>query len=91
MAGAATLAAAVGAFLGRQMVGTGQEAAWVQARATAEAIKSQCFRYAAGTYVGTDSEAANAFDLRITELRNLATTRGLVCGVDPVPASGDRH
>jgi hypothetical protein len=91
MAGAATLAAAVGAFLGRQMVGAGDEAAWIQARATAEAIKSQCFRYAAGTYFGTDSEAANAFDLCITELRNLATTRGLACADDPVPASGDRR
>src|SRR5271165_4322870 len=36
-----------GAYLGRQIVGSGDEAGWIQARAAAEGIKSECYRYAA--------------------------------------------
>ena len=46
-AGAAGIASALGAFLGRQILGAGDEASWIQARAAAEGIKSECYRYAA--------------------------------------------
>src|SRR3984957_6073174 len=39
IAGAATLASAVGAFLGRQVVGCGDECGWIQARGVAEGLK----------------------------------------------------
>jgi len=44
LASAAAIAAAVGAYLGREIVGSGKEAGWIQARATAERMKSECFR-----------------------------------------------
>jgi Protein of unknown function (DUF4231) len=47
LASAAAIASAVGAYLGREIVGSGKEAGWIQARATAEGIKSECFSYAA--------------------------------------------
>ncbi len=47
LASAAAVAAAVGAYLGREILGSGKEGGWIQARATAEGIKSECFRYAA--------------------------------------------
>src|SRR4051794_23974196 len=46
-ASGATLASALGAYFGKQFVGVGKEADWIQARAVAEGIKSQCYRYAA--------------------------------------------
>jgi hypothetical protein len=86
---AATLASAVGAFLVRRFFDSGEEADWSQARATAEEIKSECFRYAAGAY--TDGEAANVFDLRTSELAKQAAAKSLVRVSDPVPDSGDKR
>ena len=43
LAGAATLAFAIGAYFGREIVSAGAEPGYIQARATAEAIKSDCF------------------------------------------------
>jgi hypothetical protein len=60
VAGVAALASALGAYFGKQIVGTGDEAAWIQTRAVAEGIKSECYRYAArsGPYAvpGSDAE-----------------------------------
>jgi hypothetical protein len=90
VAGAATVASAVGAFLGRQFVSTGDESGWIQARAVAEGLKSECYRYAAraGAYALTDADAAKALAARSDEIVKAATDKGLVRGDDPVPAGG---
>jgi SMODS and SLOG-associating 2TM effector domain 1/SMODS and SLOG-associating 2TM effector domain 3 len=93
LASAATVAAAVGAYLGREIVGSGKEAGWIQARATAEGLKSECFRYAAkaGQYAGAEAEAAKAFKQRIDDLAKGAVEKSLVPADDTVPASGDKR
>jgi len=93
LASAAAIAAAVGAYLGREIVGSGKEAGWIQARATAEGMKSECFRYAAkaGGYAGPEADAAKAFKQRIDDLARPAVEKSLVPADDPVPASGDKR
>jgi len=93
LAGAATLAAAVGAFFGREILSAGKEADWIQARATGEGLKSECFRYAAKAhpYDGADADALKAFEARMDELAKQATTKGLVRANNPVPTSGDKR
>jgi uncharacterized membrane protein len=94
VAGAATVASAVGAFLGRQFVSTGDEAGWIQARAVAEGVKSECYRYAAraGAYALSDADAAKALAARSDEIIKAATDKGLVRGDNPVPeGGGDKH
>ena len=90
VAGAATVASAVGAFLGRQFVSTGDEAGWIQARAVAEGVKSECYRYAAraGAYALSDADAAKALAARSDEIIKAATDKGLVRGDNPVPEGG---
>ncbi len=90
---AAMVASAVGAFLGRQFVGSGDEAGWIQARAAAEGLKSECFRYAAraGAYALPDADAAKALVARTAEIARQATSKGLVRADDPVPPSGDKR
>ena len=77
VAGAAAVASAVGAYLGRQIVGSGDEAGWIQARATAEGIKSECYRYAAraGAYAVPDPDAAKALAARTAESPSRRPTR----------------
>ena len=74
-------------------LGGGKEAGWIQARAAAEGVKSECFRYAAkaGPYSGPDAEAAKAFQARIDALSKLAFDKSLTPADDPVPASGDKR
>jgi hypothetical protein len=94
VAGAATVASAVGAFLGRQFVSTGDESGWIQARAVAEGVKSECYRYAAraGAYALSDADAAKALAARSDEIIKAATDKGLVRGDNPVPeAGGDKR
>jgi hypothetical protein len=90
---AAAIASAVSAYLGRQIVGSGDEAGWIQARATAEGIKSECYRYAAraGTYAVADADAAKALAARTAEIAKEATDKGLVRADNPVPDSGDKR
>ena len=95
-AGVATVASAFGAYLGRQFVGTGKEAEWIQTRAVAEGIKSECYRYAAksGPYAAVRSpgEAAKLLVARTDEISKQATAKGLVCkDDDPVPTEGDKR
>jgi hypothetical protein len=89
----ATLASALGAFLGRQIVGAGDEYGWIQARAVAEGIKSECYRYVArcGVYAVADADAAKALAARTAEIVKKATDKGLVRADDPVPDSGDKR
>ncbi|HKN26898.1 MAG TPA: DUF4231 domain-containing protein [Roseiarcus sp.] len=93
LASVAAVASAVGAYLGREILGSGKEAGWIQARATAEGVKSECYRYAAkaGPYAGAAPEAAKALQDRVAALEKLATDKSLVRGDDPVPASGDKR
>jgi hypothetical protein len=89
-AGAAALASAVGAYFGREILGSGNEANWIQARATAEAIESECFRYAAraGAYaVADDVEAAQALDRRTREIAQQARDKGLAPADGPFVSS----
>jgi hypothetical protein len=91
VAGAAALASAVGAYFGKQLVGTGDEAAWLQARAVAESVKSECYRYAARSSVYAGTDAAKALADRTAEIAKQATDKGLVSADDPVSDSGDKH
>lgn len=93
VAGAAAIASAIGAYLGRQIVGAGDEAGWIQARATAEGIKSECYRYAAraGAYAGADADAAKALLARTSEIARQATDKQLVRIDNPVGDSGDKR
>ena len=48
LACAAAVASALSLYVGRQALAVGAESGWLRARATAEAIKSECFRFAGG-------------------------------------------
>jgi hypothetical protein len=91
LAGVAAAAAAAGAVLGRQILALGSEGKSIQARATAEGLKSECFRFAAkaGAY-----SAAGAYDLFVARrdvLESQSTKKGLIRGNDPVPEKGDKR
>jgi hypothetical protein len=92
-ASAATLASALGAYFGKQFVGAGNEADWIQARAVAEGIKSECYRYAArsGPYRVGEAEAAKLLADRANEIAKQATDKGLVRRDDPVGTSTDKR
>ena len=85
VAGAAAISSAIGAYFGRQIIGSGNEAGWIQARATAEGIKSECYRYAArtGPYSVADPEAATVLAARTTEIAQQANDKGLVRADSP--------
>src|SRR5271157_5998397 len=76
LASVAAVASAVGAYLGREILGSGKEAGWIQARATAEGVKSECYRYAAkaGPYAAAPPEAAKACRDRVPRSRNWRPT-----------------
>jgi SMODS and SLOG-associating 2TM effector domain 1/SMODS and SLOG-associating 2TM effector domain 3 len=92
-ASAAALASALGVYFGKQIIGAGDEAAWIQARAAAEGTKSECYRYAArsGPYAVGDADAAKALKDRTAEIVKQTTDKGLVRADDPVPGSGDKR
>ena len=89
LAFAAAVLAAVTPVVGRQILSVESEARWIRARATAEAIKSECFRFAAqlGDYAG--SAAKSAFLARRGTLAEPAERAGLTPLGDPVPTGGD--
>jgi SMODS and SLOG-associating 2TM effector domain 1/Protein of unknown function (DUF4231) len=89
----AAVASAVGAYLGKQFVGAGDEAQWIQARATAEGIKSECYRYAAraGAYAVGDADAAKALAANAAAIAKQSTDKQIVRGDNPVPDSGDKR
>lgn len=93
LAGAAALLSAVGAYHGREIMGLGAEPGWIQSRAVAEGIKSECFRYAAkiGPYAGAEADAASALKQRLDELERSALDKQLTRDGDPVPAEGDKR
>jgi hypothetical protein len=93
VAGAATVASAAGAYLGKQYLASGVEAGWIQARATAEGIKSECYRHAAlaGAYAVGGADAAKALAANAAAIVKQATDKGLVRADNPVPDSGDKR
>jgi Protein of unknown function (DUF4231) len=57
----AAIAAALTPVLGREILAVGNEAKWIRSRATAEAIKSECFRFAARSGIYANADADEAF------------------------------
>jgi hypothetical protein len=88
---AAAVAAALVPVLGREILSLGGEAKYIRARATAEAIKSECYRLAAaaGDYAGTD--AASKFSRRLEALTDEAIKAAIAPLADPVVDKGDRR
>ncbi|WP_158801085.1 DUF4231 domain-containing protein [Acidisoma sp. L85] len=72
-------AAAAGAtpVLGRDMLDIHREADWICARATAESIKSECFRFAARLGPYAQADAVAAFVSRRAQLADQATRSGI--------------
>ena len=94
LACAAAVASALSLYVGRQALAAGAESGWLRARATAEAIKSECFRFAAGVgdYApdkASEAEAATAFIERRKALAARAAGDSLTPADDPVGAAGD--
>lgn len=79
---AAAILAAIGAVLGRHILDADAQRQWIQARATAEAIKSECYRYAArcGEYANRD--APLRFKNRIDALSAAAAEKGIVADAE---------
>ncbi len=94
LACAAAVASALSLYVGRQALAVGAESGWLRARATAEAIKSECFRFAAGVgdYApekASDGDAATAFIERRKALAARAAGDSLTPEDDFVGAAGD--
>jgi SMODS and SLOG-associating 2TM effector domain 1/Protein of unknown function (DUF4231) len=90
----AAVASALSLYVGRQALAVGAESGWLRARATAEAIKSECFRFAAGVadYApdkASDAGAATAFIERRKAIAARAAGDSLTPEDDPVGAAGD--
>jgi hypothetical protein len=91
LAGLAALAAAVTPLIGRHILDVGGEAAWIRARATAEAIKSQCFLFAASVGPYAKGNAQDTFIKRRADLTDIAAKEGLTPQPDPVGVDGDKR
>jgi SMODS and SLOG-associating 2TM effector domain 1/Protein of unknown function (DUF4231) len=89
LAFAAAVVAALTPVIGRQILSADSEARWIRARATAEAIKSECFLFAAqlGDYAG--AAARSAFVARRDALAEPAERAGLTPLGNPAPKEGD--
>jgi SMODS and SLOG-associating 2TM effector domain 1/Protein of unknown function (DUF4231) len=86
---AAAAVAAIIPLIGREILSVDSETRWIRARATAEAIKSECFRFAAqlGEYAGPSPKTA--FVARRNALAEPAERAGLTPLGDPIPKEGD--
>ena len=94
LACAAAVASALSLYVGRQALAVGAESGWLRARATAEAIRSECFRFAAGvgdyaSEKASDAGAADAFIARRKAIAARAAGDSLTPGDDPVGPGGD--
>jgi SMODS and SLOG-associating 2TM effector domain 1/Protein of unknown function (DUF4231) len=94
LACAAAVASALSLYVGRQALAVGAESGWLRARATAEAIKSECFRFAGGVgdyalVKASDADAATAFIERRKALAARAAGDSLTPEDDSVGAAGD--
>jgi hypothetical protein len=73
----AAILVAIGTVLGRHILDVNAQQKWLQARATAEAIQSECYRYAARCGEYSNRDAALRFEDRIETLSAAATSKGL--------------
>jgi len=94
LACAAAVASALSLYVGRQALAVSTESGWLRARATAEAIKSECFRFAGGVadYApdkASDGDAASAFIERRKAIAARAAGDSLTPEDDPVGPAGD--
>jgi hypothetical protein len=94
LACAAAVASALSLYVGRQALAVGAESGWLRARATAEALKSECFRFAAGVgdYAPDKASVAdvvNAFIERRKAIAARAAGDSLTPEDDPVGSAGD--
>ena len=94
LACAAAIASALSLYVGRQALAVGAESGWLRARATAEAIKSECFRFAGGVgdYApgkASEGDAATAFIERRKAIAARAAGDSLTPEDDPVGPGGD--
>ncbi len=94
LACAAAVASALSLYVGRQALAIGAGSGWLRARATAEAIKSECFRFAGGVgdYApakASEGDAATAFIERRKTIAARAAGDSLTPEDDPVGSSGD--
>jgi hypothetical protein len=94
LACAAAVASALSLYVGRQALAVGAESGWLRARATAEALKSECFRFAAGVgdYAPDKASVAdvvNAFIERRKAIAARAAGDSLTPEDDPVGPAGD--
>ena len=89
LAFAAAAVAAVTPLIGREILSTDSEGRWIRARATAEGIKSECFRFAAQIGDYASSAAKTAFVARRNVLAEPAERAGLTPLVDLMPKEGD--
>jgi hypothetical protein len=87
----AAIAAALTPLLGKEMLTLGSEAKWIRSRATAEAIKSECFRFAArsGRYGADDAE--DQFIACRNSLVAEAAKAGVAQKPNPVGPEGDKR
>jgi hypothetical protein len=89
LAFAAAVVAGVTPVIGRAILSADSEARWIRARATAEAIKSECFRFAAQLGDYGAATAKNVFVARRDALAAPAERVGLTPLGDPPPKEGD--
>jgi hypothetical protein len=87
----AAMAAALTPILGKEILSLGSETKWIRARATAEAIKSECFRFAARTGDYAKPDAEDVFIARRNELALNAAKEGLTQKSAPAGAMGDKR
>jgi hypothetical protein len=80
--------AGIGAILGRYILDCNAQQRWIQARATAESIKSECYRYAARCGEYGLKDAALRFKNRIDALAAAAVAKGAVADAQARVAAG---
>ena len=88
---AAVVASGLAVYFAREILAVGVESGWIRARATAEATKSECFRFAAGVgdYAAPDAAAIDAFIRRRQAIAAAAVSASLTPEDDPAGAKGD--
>ena len=96
LACAAAVVSALSLYVGRQALAVGAKSGWLRARATAEAIKSECFRFAGGVgdYApdkSTDADAAAAFIERRKAIAARAAGNSLTPEDNSVGSTGDER
>jgi hypothetical protein len=86
----AAAAAALTPVLGKEILSSGEEAKWIRARATAEAIKSECYRYLARASDYASGNVDDTFVARREALSADATQALLTIKASPVGPEGDK-